>query len=321
MSFFRRKRLFSILLALIILVGLIGFSLIDRDDRSTIEEFLQDTVGWAQQIVLTPINYVTDLVGNIDSMKNVYDENQVLKENLAQYQQVLYEVQELRKENNELMGVLEKTDSIRDYVPIQATVVARSSDQWFRLVTINKGKQHGVAADMAVITAEGMIGKIQTASQFTSTVLLLNGFDRSNRIAVNVDFTESDEEVRGYILGYSEERDQLLLEFTEYYDQIPEGETVFSSGLGGVFPEGLEIGWIEEVTTDQYGLTQIAYVQPSADMDDIRHVIVVDRNMPTIFEINSPENIPKVEEEETDESDESEDADETVEDDETEADE
>lgn len=318
MSFFRRKRLFSILLALIILVGLIGFSLIDRDDRSTIEEFLQDTVGWAQQIVLTPINYVTDLVGNIDSMKNVYDENQVLKENLAQYQQVLYEVQELRKENNELMGVLEKTDSIRDYVPIQATVVARSSDQWFKLVTINKGKQHGVAADMAVITAEGMIGKIQTASQFTSTVLLLNGFDRSNRIAVNVDFTESDEEVRGYILGYSEERDQLLLEFTEYYDQIPEGETVFSSGLGGVFPEGLEIGWIEEVTTDQYGLTQIAYVQPSADMDDIRHVIVVDRNMPTIFEINSPENIPKVEEEETDES---EDADETVEDDETEADE
>ncbi|WP_440895992.1 rod shape-determining protein MreC [Amphibacillus sp. Q70] len=289
MSFFRRKRLFTILLALIVLVGLIGFSLTDRDQRSTIEEFFQDAVGWVQQIVLTPVNYVTDIVSNIDSMKNMYDENQVLKENLAQYQQTLYEVQELRKENEELMNMLDKTESISDYTPIQATVIARSPEQWFKQVTIDKGKQDGVEKDMAVITAEGMIGKIQSASQFTSTVLLLNGFDRSNRIAVNVDLTESDEDARGFILGYSEERDQLLLEFTEYYEEVLEGEHVFSSGLGGVFPRGLEIGTIEEVTTDQYGLTQVAYVQPSANMNDLRHVIVVDRDMTTSTDIDESE--------------------------------
>lgn len=289
MSFFRRKRLFTILLALIVLVGLIGFSLTDREQRSTIEEFFQDAVGWAQQIVLTPVNYVTDIVSNIDNMKNMYDENQVLKENLAQYQQTLYEVQELREENEELMDMLDKTESIRDYTPIQATVIARSPEQWFKQVTIDIGKQDGVEQDMAVITAEGMIGKIQSASQFTSTVLLLNGFDRSNRIAVNVDLTDSDEEARGFILGYNEERDQLLLEFTEYYEDMPEGERVFSSGLGGVFPRGLEIGVIEEVTTDQYGLTQVAYIQPSANMDDLRHVIVVDRDMVTSTDIDESE--------------------------------
>jgi len=106
MSFFRRKRLFSILLALIILVGLIGFSLMNRDQRTSIEEFFQDSFGWAQMIVLKPINYLTDVVSNIDDMKNMYDENRVLKENLGQYQKVLYEVQELRKENAELMGHL-----------------------------------------------------------------------------------------------------------------------------------------------------------------------------------------------------------------------
>lgn len=318
MSFFRRKRLFSILLALIVLVGLIGFSLIDRDDRSTMEEFIQDSVGWVQQIVLTPINYVSDIVSNIDDMRNIYHENQVLKENLAQYQQVLYEVQELRLDNEKLMNILDKTDSIRDYDPIQATVIARSPEQWFKLVTIDKGKQDGVEADMAVITAEGMIGKIQSASQFTSTVLLLNGFDRSNRIAVNVDLIDSDEEIRGHILGYNEERDQLVLEFTEYYDEIPEGEIVFSSGLGGVFPQGLEIGWIEEVTTDQYGLTQIAYVQPSASMEDIRHVIVVDRSLPSIFDIERDE---AAAEEEAESEEESEDSEEIEDDSETEAEE
>lgn len=284
MSFFRRKRLFSILIALIILVGLIGFSLMDRDQRTSIEEFFQDSFGWAQMIVLKPINYLTDIVSNIDDMKNMYEENRVLKENLGQYQKVLYEVQELRKENAELMAALEKSESIRDYTPIHSTVIARSPEKWFKQVTIDKGTQDGVKKDMAVITAEGMIGKIQSASQFTSTVLLLNGFDRSNRIAVNVDLTDSDQDVRGFLLGYSEERDQLLLEFTEYYDQIPEGEFVFSSGLGGVFPEGLEIGQIDEVSTDQYGLTQIAYVQPSANLNDLRHVIVVDRDIETIID-------------------------------------
>ncbi len=289
MSFFQRKRLFSILLALIILVGLIGFSLMDRDQRTTIEEFFQDSFGWAQMIVLKPVNYLTDIVSNIDNMKNMYDENQVLKENLGQYQKVLYEVQELRKENDKLMAVLDKSESIRDYTPIHSTVIARSPEKWFKQVTIDKGTQNGVKKDMAVITAEGMIGKIQSASQFTSTVLLLNGFDRSNRIAVNVHLTDDEENVRGFILGYSEERDQLLLEFTEYYDEIPEDEFVFSSGLGGVFPDGLEIGRIEEVSTDQYGLTQIAYVQPSANLNDLRHVIVVDRNIESIFDIEEGE--------------------------------
>ncbi|MCZ0702399.1 rod shape-determining protein MreC [Natronobacillus azotifigens] len=300
MSFFRRKRLFTILLGFIILVSLIGFSMLDRDDLSAAEEFLQDTIGWLQQIVLTPINYTTNVIDNIDDMKNVYEENKVLKQQLATYQQTLYEVQELRKENDDLMSILDKTNSLSDYQPIQATITARSPEQWFKLVTINKGKQHGVEKDMAVITGKGMIGKIQSTSQFTSTVLLLNGFDRSNRISVNVNLSEQDEDARGFILGYNEDREQLLLEFTDYYEGISEGEYVFSSGLGGVFPKGLQIGTIEEVTTDQYGLTQIAYIKPSADLYDLNHVIVVDREMPTSREIAQDPEITDEEDEEND---------------------
>ena len=282
MSFFRRKRLFTILIGFIILVGLIGFSLSDRDELTSVEQFLQDTVGWMQQTVHTPVEYTTNIISNINDVKNVYQENQRLKEQLARYQRNLYEVQELRKENQELMTVLDKSqaDDIAGFKPIQAAISARSPEHWFKQVTINKGKQDGVQANMAVITGEGMIGKVQSASQFTSTVLLLNGFDRSNRISVNVNL-EGEEDVSGFILGFDPEREALLLEFTDYEGEIPEGEFVFSSGLGGVFPKGLEIGAIQEMTTDQYGLTQVAYVKPSADLSNLNHVIVVDRNVIT----------------------------------------
>ncbi|GEM03804.1 cell shape-determining protein MreC [Halolactibacillus miurensis] len=285
MSFFRRKRLFTILISLIILVGLIGYSLSNREELSSVEEFIQDTVGSFQNVLLRPVYYVRDVIGNIDEMKQVYEENQQLKENLSTYQQKLYEVQELTKENEELKAVLDKTETMTDYRPIQATVIARSPEQWFNQVTLNKGKQHGVEKDMAVITASGMIGKIQSSAQFTSTVLLLNGFDRSNRISVNVDLPETETDAKGFILGYDDTREQLLLEFTDSYEDIPLDTTVFSSGLGGVFPKGLEIGSIEEVTTDQYGLTQIAYVKPSADIEELNHVIVVDRLLTSIDEV------------------------------------
>ncbi|MFB1051671.1 rod shape-determining protein MreC [Paraliobacillus sp. JSM ZJ581] len=281
MSFFRRKRLFTILIGIIILVGLIGFSIRDREKLSAPEQFAKDATSWMQQIIHTPVEYVSSIFTAIDDMKNVYDENQRLKEKLNQYQQTLYEVQELRKENKKLTSIIDKTDSdkIDAYHPIQASVTARSPEQWFRQVTINKGLQDGIKKNMAVITGEGMIGKIQSTSQFSSTVLLLNGFDRSNRISVKVNLPEQEEDASGFILGYDEEREALLLEFTDSNHEIKEDSFVFSSGLGGVFPKGLEIGKITEVTMDQYGLSKVAYVETSADLSDIYHVIVVDRQM------------------------------------------
>lgn len=286
MSFFQRKRLFTILIGFIILVGLIGFSLREREELSAVEQFFQDTVGMLQQIIHVPVAYTTNIFSNIDDVKNVYKENQKLKEQLARYQKTLYEAQELRKENKELMALIDKTDtdSIMDYQTIQAAISARSPEQWFNQVTINKGKQDGVESNMAVIAGEGMVGKIQSVSQFTSTVLLLNGFDRSNRISVNVNISDQDADASGFILGFDEEREALLLEFTEYDGEITKGEFVFSSGLGGVFPKGLEIGEILEVTTDQYGLTQVAYVEPTADLYNLNHVLVLDRSMTTLDE-------------------------------------
>src|SRR5690625_3833356 len=164
MSFFRNKRLFLILIGIIVLVVLIGYSLNSRSKLTSHEKFIQDSIGWAQNIVHAPVKYVANVFSNIDDIKNTYQENQLLKEKLSEYKGLIYDVQELNKENEELRKMLEKTESIRDFSPIQATVIARSPERWIEQVTINKGTQHGVDVNMAVITADGMVGKIQTAA-------------------------------------------------------------------------------------------------------------------------------------------------------------
>lgn len=280
MPFFRKKRLFIILIGFIVLVALIGYSLKDRENITTAEQFINDTVGWAQSIIHTPVNFITDIFTNIDDFRDTYKENQILKEKIAQYKGLIYEVQEIKEENDELRNTLEITESIRDYEPIQASVVSRSPERWVEQITINKGKQDGIKTNMAVITAEGMIGKIQIPSQYTSTVQLLTGFDQFNRISATIS-REKDKgkDIFGMIEGFDEKSNSLLFKIIEESDkELKEGELVVSSGMGGVFPAGLPIGTVKEVISDQYGLTRTALVKPAANMYEINQVIVVDRS-------------------------------------------
>lgn len=284
MLFFRNKKLFILLIGFIILVSLIGYSIRDRDITFG-EKFINDTVGWVQSAVHAPVRFVTNAISNIEDFTNTYEENKVLREQLAQNKGLIYEVQELREENEELRELIGETESIRDYEPIQATVIARSPERWLEQVTINKGEKDGVQPNMVVMTAEGMVGVIQSTSKLTSTVQLLTGFDPYNRMSAMVS-REGDNDIFGMIEGYDEEKEMLLFRIIEESDKnIEEEDLVVSSGMGGTFPAGLVIGEVKEVGTDQYGLTKTAYIEPAADMYQLNQVIVVDRSLEVVDEV------------------------------------
>lgn len=279
MSLFRNKRLFILLIGIIILVVLIGFSLNDREKLTPPEQFVKDSVGWVQSLIHKPAKYMTNIFTNINELKNTYNENKVLRKKLSEYKSLLYDIQQLKEDNEELRKTLDKTESIRDFNPIQATVMSRSPERWSEQLTLNKGSQAGIEDNMAVITADGMIGKIHTTSTFTSTVQLLTGFDQFNRISAMIG-REDEKDIFGVIEEFDKESHSLLFKIIESSERdIEKGELVVSSGMGGLFPSGLVIGTVKDVVPDQYGLTQTALVKPAADMYKINHVIVVDRTL------------------------------------------
>ncbi|KGP73886.1 rod shape-determining protein MreC [Pontibacillus yanchengensis] len=278
-SFFRNKRLILILISIILLVALIGFTMRDRDNLTWPEEFLQDTIGGVQTVFHTPVQFVTGMYDNIKDIRQTYEQNQMLKARVSEFKDLLIDVKELKKDNEELRKLLDKQENMSDYEEIPATVIARSPEpRWFKQLTINKGKRHGVKANMAVITGDGLVGKIQSTSAVTSKVQLLSGFDRSNVIHGVILGGEDGKDQYGLIEAPDDkQKDSLLLKKIPYEAKIEKGQTVVSSGMGGVFPKGLLIGKIEKVVIDEYGLTQTAYVEPAADLYDINHVSVVDR--------------------------------------------
>src|SRR5690625_380178 len=277
MSFFRKKSLFVILIGVILLVVLVGYSITDRDQLSKPEKFFMDSVGWVQSVINKPVSYTVNMFNSVGEIKNTYDENKILREKLAEYKTLIYEVQELDKENEELREAVELESSARDFDPVLANVISRSPERWLEQLTINKGTNQGVKKDMAVMTVDGMIGKITSVSKTTSTVQLITGFDQLNRISATVS-RKDGKNIFGLIEGYDKEKEALVFTILEQSDRnLKEDELVVSSSMGGLYPSGLPIGTIIEVLPDDYGLTKTAYVEPAADMYEINQVIVVER--------------------------------------------
>ncbi|GEN45807.1 rod shape-determining protein MreC [Alkalibacillus haloalkaliphilus] len=275
-SFLRKRKLIVFLVGIILVVSLIGYSLRSDSGESLPAQFAIDTVGFFQNILHTPLNYFVEIFDSVGDIKSVYEQNQVLKEELQDYKTLAYQVSELETENEELRAMAEVDSTLTDYETLNAAVVARSPERWFQQVTINRGKQHGVEANMAVRTAEGMVGKVINASQLTSTVQLLSGFGTEHQVSAIVD---GDDSIFGLVEGYDSDTEKLVFRELTGEDELEEGQAVVTSGLGGVFPRGILIGEVSSIELDSYGLTKVAYVEPAANLQDISQVMVVDRDL------------------------------------------
>ncbi|HEK9103396.1 rod shape-determining protein MreC [Bacillus pfraonensis] len=277
-QFFLNKRLIVLLVSIILLVALIGISLKERKSLTWPEQFVKDTVGVVERVFQKPANYVAGFFENVEDVKRTYEENKTLKEKLDKYAELSVEVKDLKKENATLRETIDKKDSLRDYKPIQATVIARNPDKWYDLIGIDRGEQQGIQKDMAVMTSKGLVGRVKSVSQFTSTVELLSSLNRTNRISAVV---EGQERIFGLIEGYDKEKQTLVFTKIPSDVKVEKDQTVVTSGLSDIFPKGLVIGKIVDVAPDEYGLTQTAYVKPAADLNDVDHVMVTKRVMPS----------------------------------------
>ncbi|WP_010288135.1 rod shape-determining protein MreC [Kurthia massiliensis] len=279
-QFMNRKKFIFLLIGVILLVALISLSLRDRQNASFPERIVKDTVGFAQSIVAKPTNYVTGFIKDIDAMVNTYEENKRLKSRLEEFGTLQAEVNELAIENKRLQKLVDKSGNLRKYDPIQANVIARNPDQWEEKLILNQGSTDGVKVNMAVLTAQGLIGKVVQTTATTSEVELLSTNNTNYRVSATV--ANKKKETNGLIEGYDRKRGELILKRVDSELSVKKGDKVTTSGLGGIFPKGILIGEVTKVTTDDFGLTKLAYVKPAADFSMLDHVVIAKRGTITI---------------------------------------
>lgn len=291
-SFFSNRRLIVLLVSTILMVAVVGVTLKERPEATWGEQFLRDTFGFFQSLAYKPAREVAAFFESIHEWRTLYSENQRLKASLQDNAKLAAQIRQLELENKTLREMLEYKENHQEYTLLAARVINRSPDRWYQMVTIDRGKKHGVEGNMAVVTADGLIGRVKSVSQFTSQVELLSDVNRTSHISAIV---QGNENIFGVIEGYDLEKRALLFQKIPKETPLEVGQTVITSGIGGVYPPGLFIGKIIEVLPDQYDLTQTALVEPAANLYHLDHVFVVQQSTLPPFEI--PQSGPEGEEE------------------------
>lgn len=187
--------------------------------------------------------------------QNLNEENQKLREYKA-------EVMRLRK----LLAFKEKSNQ---YTLQAARVIARSPNNWFKVITIDQGSQDGIYQGMPVITPDGLVGRVSNTSQYSSQVELIT--DREMAVGA---ILQNTRETRGIIEGLGNSGTLGMINIP-YYSKVKKGERVLSSGLSEFYPKGITIGTIKSVKRESNGLLLTATVKPAVKFDELEEVFVI----------------------------------------------
>jgi rod shape-determining protein MreC len=278
---FNNKRLFILLITLVMFIVVMGFSLGARKALSWPENFLRDTTGFVQSLFYKPAGYVAGLFQDIGNLHDLAEENERLKILAAQYtrDKAIYNFTKARNEYYQKeLDFKDAQKTLYDYELHIAQVISLTTEPSNSSVVIDLGSKDGIKPNMSVISVEGMVGVISQVSNFTSTVKLMTMMDANDPnsqppIAATV--LDKEKDSFGMIESYDQQTGMLEMNKIPVDDPIKVGDTIISSGGGGVYPRGLTIGTVKSVKVGEFGYTSTALIDPTADFQDWKDLFVV----------------------------------------------
>lgn len=213
--------------------------------------------------LLYPVDRVED---HLESVEELREENLRLKRQVASLSLEKERLSQFREERNRLRELLGfREDSFFEFLPCE--VIARSSNRYHHSVTIDRGEDAGVRPGMPVVGYKGLAGRVTQVFATSSRVLLLN--NRSVSVSCQVK--------RSRVVGILEwERGNLFsLDFVGKEEDVIPGDTLLTSGLGRVFPEGIPVGTVFQVAEEKTELSRKVGVVSMTDLNKLEEVFVV----------------------------------------------
>ncbi len=207
------------------------------------------------------------------SKKELYETGRDLARLNSAYELKLQEIDALRDELSRLERILVLPSLPRFQYRI-ARVVRRDQSSWWQQLVIQKGKLHGIPVGAAVVYSGGVVGRIREVHAYTSVVELATspGF----RMAAHFDNDERPVTYQGAVnLPFSSPRGKVMNVPPDVVVTASVPRRLTSSRLGGVFPDGLTIGWVNRLTTSPDGLFQSGQPYLDKNLLSLKEVAVL----------------------------------------------
>lgn len=270
----RNRRIMIVSIVIIIILSL--FSFFVKRNRSSIEEFLSTSVQTVEYYIFKkPLAFISDIFSEYHELRDVYDENKILKEKLNSYASLESDNEVMKSEIKKLKEATEIKYLPSEYQTKVAGVQTRDQTNWNDQIIIDVGSQNSIEEGMVVCDSQGMIGIVTSVNELTATVTLLTCEKPEMKIPVMI--INGEQTVYGLIDSYNVNDGYLDMTLLSQVDKLEKNAKVYTSGLGGEgkSPKGIYIGKAKKLYTKSDGTTTSIRIQAAARFDDLSYVVVV----------------------------------------------
>lgn len=255
----------------IVIFILIGFSLLTYQGIRSAQGGIM--VSPFIYLLRDPIKGVSSI---LRSGKNLFKSYILIAGKEDDVRRLTEKVKELEQERNKFIEVLSENKRLREILELKsktthyvatATVFARDPTNWFQILWIDKGSEAGVRKGMIAVTPSGIVGRIHKVFKDTANIILITDINSSLSVRLQTLRHEGILEGRG--------GGKCHLKYIPEGEEVRIGEKVITSGLDGVYPQGLQVGYISNVIEKSDGLFQYIEVTPSQNLNKVEEVVIL----------------------------------------------
>ncbi len=259
-------------------IVLMGLSLLSSKTRGPLRYIAGYTVVPMQKGFNKLGGWASDFTQNFQTIKELRTENKKLQQQIDDLTVENGELALNQKELTRLEELFKLDQNYGDYPKVGARVIASNTSNWFNSFTIDKGKKDGIRVNMNVIAGSGLVGIVTEVGPNWSTVRSI--IDDTSYVSGMMLTSGEKCMVQGNLKlaasGKMKFEDLPVTENEEGEEvKIEEGEQVVTSYISNKFLQGILIGYVSEIKTDESGLTRYGYLTPAADFSDLQDVLVI----------------------------------------------
>lgn len=255
----------NILVAFLALYG-ISQKRFNLEEPSLFHQIVSEVISPVQEGLASSKKNLSSLWENYLLIVNTSKENSILKKQISRLESDLTNMEEMRKENLRLKKLLNYTDEMT-HQKIMAQVVGWDSANEFKVIRLNKGTKHGIKVMSPVITDHGLVGYVYRATDNYADVLTI--LDQNNRVDSVIERTRSHGIVEG-VYNF-----KCALKYIMRNESVEVGDKLITAGVGGIYPKGIKVGMITNISKENFGMTLSIEVVPTVEFDKLEEVIVL----------------------------------------------
>lgn len=210
-----------------------------------------------------------EITSDVWDIITIHEQNKMLRNEVKELREQNRKAAEYAAENNRLRELLGYKNAAGQFDLMVCSVIGREAATWTSVITVNRGSKDGIKKNMPAVTNHGLVGHVTEVGPISCRIELMT----DPRAAVAV--LDQRSRIAGIVQGDISDIYRARMVNIPRSADVTVGDTIVTSGFGGIYPKGLVVGTVSEVKNDAGGLLKYAVLDSAVDLQQLEDVAII----------------------------------------------